>query len=162
MSDRIGLFTGSFDPITLGHVDLIERACGLFEHLYVGLFYNPHKQGLLDVEARRRILEELFAKDYRISVLVSTDELVVDVARTVGVTHLVRGLRNGQDLEYEASLDFYNRELAPELETIYLLAKPEFKFVSSSQVRELLHFQQDISKYVPQTVIKELAARENT
>lgn len=73
------------------------------------------------------------------------------------MTHLVRGLRNGQDLEYEASLDFYNRELAPELETIYLLAKPEFKFVSSSQAVELLHFQQEISKYVPQTVIKELA-----
>ena len=94
--------------------------------------------------------------------MVSTDELVVDVARSVGVAHLVRGLRNGPDLEYEASLDFYNRELAPELETIYLLAKPEFKFVSSSQVRELLHFQQDISKYVPQAVIKELTRRENT
>ena len=153
MSDRIGLFTGSFDPITLGHLDLIKRASGLFDHLYVGL---------LDIEARKRILEEIFAEEDRISVLVSTDELVVDVARTVGVTHLVRGLRNGQDLEYEASLDFYNRELAPELETIYLLAKPEFKFVSSSQVRELLHFQQEISKYVPQAVIKELARRENT
>ena len=162
MSDRIGLFTGSFDPITLGHLDLIERASGLFDHLYVGLFYNPHKVWLLDVEARKRILEELFAEDDRISVLVSSNELVVDVARRVQATHLVRGLRNGQDLEYEASFDFYNRELAPEMETIYLLAKPEFKFISSSQVRELIHFQQDISKYVPQAVIKELAARENT
>lgn len=162
MSDRIGLFTGSFDPITLGHLDLIERASGLFDHLYVGLFYNPHKVGLLDVPTRHRILEELFADHDRVSVLVSTDELVVDVARSVGVTHLVRGLRNGQDLEYEASLDFYNRALAPELETLYLLAKPEFKFVSSSRMRELLHFRQSIEQYVPQVVLKELASRENT
>lgn len=162
MSDRIGLFTGSFDPITLGHLDLIERARGLFDHLYVGLFYNPHKIGLLDVEARKRILETLFADDDKITVLVSTNELVVDVAQKLGVSYLVRGLRNGQDLEYEASLDFYNRELSPALETIYLLAKPEFKFVSSSQIRELLHFQQDISKYVPKVVLKELVSRENT
>ncbi len=162
MSDRIGLFTGSFDPITLGHLDLIERASSLFDHLYVGLFYNPHKVGLLDVPTRQRILEELFADHDRVSVLVSTDELVVDVARSVGVTHLVRGLRNGQDLEYEASLDFYNRALAPELETLYLLAKPELKFVSSSRMRELLHFRQSIEQYVPQVVLKELASRENT
>lgn len=162
MSDRIGLFTGSFDPITLGHLDLIERASGLFDHLYVGLFYNPHKVGLLDVPTRQRILEELFADHDKVSVLVSTDELVVDVARSVGVTHLVRGLRNGQDLEYEASLDFYNRALAPELETLYLLAKPELKFVSSSRMRELLHFRQSIEQYVPQVVLKELASRENT
>ena len=162
MSDRIGLFTGSFDSITLGHLDLIERARGLFDHLYVGLFYNPHKIGLLDVEARKRILETLFADDDKITVLVSTNELVVDVAQKLGVSYLVRGLRNGQDLEYEASLDFYNRELSPALETIYLLAKPEFKFVSSSQIRELLHFQQDISKYVPKVVLKELVSRENT
>lgn len=160
MSDKIGLFTGSFDPLTLGHLDLIERASGLFDKLFVGIFYNPNKSGLLDLEARKRILEEVFAGNDNIVVLVSTNELVVDVARKVGASHLVRGLRNGQDLEYEASFDFYNRELAPAIETIYLLAKPEFKFVSSSQVRELIHFQQDISKYVPQAVIKELEIRE--
>lgn len=161
MSDRIGLFTGSFDPITLGHLDLIERASGLFDRLYVGIFFNPKKAGLLDVETRRQILADIFAGNDKISILVSTNELVVDVARKVGANHLVRGLRNAQDLEYEASFDFYNRELAPQIDTIYLLAKPEFKFVSSSQVRELIHFQQDIEKYVPQAVIKELATREN-
>lgn len=161
MSDKIGLFTGSFDPITVGHLDLIERASGLFSHLYVGLFFNPHKVGLLDLEARKRILESLFASCDNITVIVSENELVVDVARRLGVTHLVRGLRNGQDLEYEASFDFYNRSLAPTIETIYLLAKPEYKFVSSSQIRELIHFQQDIEKYVPQAVLKELTTSEN-
>ena len=153
MSDSIGLFTGSFDPITLGHLVLVKRASGLFDNLYVGL---------LDVEARQRILEELFAEEDRISVLVSSNELVVDVARRVQATHLIRVLSNGHDFEYDSIFFFYNRELAPERETIYLLAKPEFKFVSSSQIRELIHFQQDISKYVPKAVIKELAAGENT
>lgn len=159
---KIGLFTGSFDPITKGHLDLIERAAGLFDHLYVGLFFNHAKSGLLSLDERRAILEEIFAQSDKIEVLVSTDQLVVDVARAHGVTHLVRGLRNGQDLEYEASFDFYNRALAPEIETVYLLAKPEFKFVSSSQVRELIHFDQDIEQYVPKEVIKVVKKHEKS
>lgn len=159
---KIGLFTGSFDPITKGHLDLIERAAGLFDHLYVGLFFNYAKSGLLSLDERRAILEEIFAQSDKIEVLVSTDQLVVDVARAHGVTHLVRGLRNGQDLEYEASFDFYNRALAPEIETVYLLAKPEFKFVSSSQVRELIHFDQDIEQYVPKEVIKVVKKHEKS
>lgn len=157
---KIGLFTGSFDPLTNGHLDLIERASGLFDCLYVGLFYNQHKSGLLSMEERKEILESVFAGNDKVQILVSTNELVVDVARQYGVTHLVRGLRNATDLEYEASFDFYNHALAPELETVYLLAKPELKFVSSSQVRELLHFQQDISPYVPKEVLQKVRLYE--
>ncbi|MDG4514319.1 pantetheine-phosphate adenylyltransferase [Streptococcus suis] len=156
MSDRIGMFTGSFDPITNGHMDLIERASGLFEKLYVGVFTNPKKSGLMTGEARLVILERLFAGLENIEVILVENELVVDVAKHYGVTHLVRGLRNATDLEYESSFDFYNRQLAPDLETIYLIAKPELKFVSSSQVRELLYFNQDISPYVPAVVNEEI------
>lgn len=158
---KIGLFTGSFDPITLGHVDLIERASGLFDHLYVGLFYNPHKKGFFSLEERQRMLEAAFASNEAISILVSTNQLAVAVAKEHGVTHLVRGLRNGYDLEYEASIDFFNHRLAPELETIYLLAKSEYQYLSSSRMRELIYFQQDISPYVPVAVVKELNKREN-
>lgn len=154
MSDKIGLFTGSFDPITNGHMDLIKRASGLFTTLYIGLFTNPKKTGLLTSQQRLDLLEKLFADQPHIQIIHSDRELVVDVARRYGVTHLVRGLRNAQDLEYEANFDFYNRRLAPELETIYLLAQPDYKFVSSSQVRELIQFKQDISPYVP-TIVKE-------
>lgn len=147
--------------MTNGHMDLIERASGLFDQLYVGLFYNPHKTGLLTLEERKAILEEALATYDNVTVIVSTNELVVDVAARYGVTHLIRGLRNATDLEYEASFDFYNHALAPNIETIYLLAKPELKFVSSSQIRELIHFEQDIRNYVPQAVLKELANREN-
>lgn len=160
MSDKIGLFTGSFDPITNGHLDLIERASGLFDKLYVGIFTNPKKVGLLTGAERRALLDKLFAGRDDIEVILSENELVVDVAKRYGVSHLVRGLRNATDLEYESSFDFYNRNLAPDLETIYLLAKPEFKFVSSSQVRELLHFQQDICPYVPIVVYEEIKRNE--
>ncbi len=160
MSDRIGMFTGSFDPITNGHMDLIERASGLFEKLYVGVFTNPKKSGLMTGEERFVILERLFAGLENIEVILVENELVVDVAKRYGVTHLVRGLRNATDLEYESSFDFYNRQLAPDLETIYLIAKPELKFVSSSQVRELIYFKQDISLYVPAVVNEEIKKYE--
>ncbi|HGF1449350.1 TPA: pantetheine-phosphate adenylyltransferase [Streptococcus suis] len=159
MSDKIGLFTGSFDPITNGHLDLIERASGLFDKLYVGIFTNPNKKGLLSPEQRLAVLEDLFAKEDKVEAFLAKNELVVDVAHRLGVTHLVRGVRNATDLEYESSFDFYNRRLAPDLETVYLIAKPELKFVSSSQVRELVQFGQDINPYVPLRVSQELDSK---
>ena len=132
MSDKIGLFTGSFDPITNGHVDLIERASRLFDRLYVGIFYNPHKEGFFSI----------------------------DVAKRLGVTTLVRGLRNGQDLDYEAGLHFFNKELAPDLETVFLLSQPAYRYISSSAMRELIAFQQDLSAYVPASVIEELEKKD--
>ncbi|MER0123300.1 pantetheine-phosphate adenylyltransferase [Streptococcus sp. ZJ93] len=160
MSDKVGLFTGSFDPLTNGHLDVIKRASQLFDVLYVGVFVNQHKKGLLASSERKRLIEEVVADMPTVKVLVAQDQLVVDVAREIGASYLVRGLRNGIDLEYESSFDFYNRALAPQLETIYLLAKPEYKFVSSSQVRELLQFHQDISPYVPEIISKELQQNE--
>ncbi len=159
MSDKIGLFTGSFDPITNGHLDLIERASGLFDKLYVGVL--PILKGrTLDRFGEKSHFGEAFVGMENIEVVLSENELVVDVAKRYGVTHLVRGLRNATDLEYESSFDFYNRQLAPGLETIYLIAKPELKFVSSSQVRELLYFKQDIGPYVPEIVSEEIRKNE--
>lgn len=156
MKQRIGLLTGSFDPVTLGHMDMIARASQMFDKVYVGVFYNIHKAGLVPVELRAKWLQALVAKFGNVEVVTSSDALVVEVARRYQATHLVRGLRNMADFEYEASLDFYNRQLAEEIETIYLMAKPELKFVSSSGVRELLRFGADVSSYVPQEIIEEL------
>lgn len=160
MSDKIGLLTGSFDPITNGHVDIIERASRLFDQLYVGLFFNPLKKGMFPLEQREKMVKQSLSHLKNVTIITSSEELVIEVARRYGVTHLVRGLRNAQDMEYEASFDFYNRALAPELETVYLLAQPHLKFVSSSQVRELIHFQQEIAPYVPQAVITEWSQYE--
>ena len=160
MSDKIGLFTGSFDPMTNGHLDLIERASKLFDTLYVGIFYNPHKMGFLPIESRKKTVEKAVGHLKNVEVMASHDELVVDVARKLGVQVLVRGLRNATDLQYEASFDYYNHQLASELETIYLHSRLEHIHISSSAVRELLKFGQDISGYVPNTVLEELEDEE--
>ena len=160
MSYKIGLFTGSFDPMTNGHMDLIERASKLFDKLYVGIFYNPHKNGFLSIESRLKTVEKAVAHLENVQVIASHDELVVDVARKLGVHVLVRGLRNVADLQYEASFDFYNHQLAGEIETVYLHSRPEHVYISSSAVRELLKFDQDISKYLPNAVLEELKHEE--
>jgi len=133
MSDKIGLFTGSFDPMTNGHLDLIERASKLFDKLYVGIFYNPHKNGFLPIESRLETVE-----------------------KAVGHLKNVHAV----DFQYEASFDFYNHQLAGEIETVYLHSRPEHVYISSSAVRELLKFEQDISKYVPNVVLEELKNEE--
>ncbi|OFU70754.1 pantetheine-phosphate adenylyltransferase [Streptococcus sp. HMSC10A01] len=159
MSDKIGLFTGSFDPITKGHVDLIERASRLFDKLYVGIFYNREKSGFFRIEARERMVKEALEHLDNVEVITSQNELAVTVARRLRAKVFVRGLRNSQDLDYEADMNFFNRELAGELETIFLLSKPAYRHISSSRIRELIAFQQDIAAYVPQSVIKELERR---
>ena len=159
MSDKIGLFTGSFDPITKGHVDLIERASKLFNKLYVGIFYNREKSGFFRIEARERMVKEALEHLDNVEVITSQNELAVTVARRLRAKVFVRGLRNSQDLDYEVDMTFFNRELAGELETIFLLSKPAYQHISSSRIRELFAFQQDIADYVPQSVIKELERR---
>ena len=154
---KIAMFTGSFDPITNGHMDIIARASKLFDELYIGLFYNKNKQGFWDVETRKRILEEVVADLPNVKVITAHDSLAVDVARDLGVTYLVRGLRNATDFDYEANMDYFNKGLAPE--TVYLIASHEVTPVSSSRVRELIYFEGDISSYVPQAVVKEVEAK---
>ena len=112
---KIAMFTGSFDPITNGHMDIIARASKLFDELYIGLFYNKNKQGFWDVETRKRILEEVVADLPNVKVITAHDSLAVDVARDLGVTYLVRGLRNATDFDYEANMDYFNKGLAPEV-----------------------------------------------
>ena len=156
MSDKIALFAGSFDPMTTGHLDIIERASKLFDKLYVGIFYNPHKTGFLSIESRLKTVEKAVEHLKNVQVIASHDELVVDVAKKLGVHILVRGLRNAADLQYEASFDFYNHQLAGEMDTVYLHSRPEHVYISSSAVRELLKFNQDIRNYVPSSVLEEL------
>ncbi|BBA93113.1 MULTISPECIES: pantetheine-phosphate adenylyltransferase [Streptococcus] len=160
MSDKIGMFTGSFDPITKGHVDMIERASGLFDKLYVGIFFNPNKVSLFTGKERLRHLQTVFERSPNIEVFLAGQQLVVDMAHERGVTHIVRGLRNSIDLEYEANFDYFNHQLAPDIETIYLISKPQYRNISSSQIRELIQYKQDISPYVPSFVSEEIKKNE--
>ena len=142
--------------MTKGHVDLIERASRLFDKLYVGIFYNREKSGFFTIETRERMVKEALQHLDNVKVITSQNELAVTVARRLGAKAFVRGLRNSQDLNYEANMNFFNQELAEDLETIFLLSKPVYQPISSSRIRELIAFQQDIAAYVPQSVIKEL------
>ena len=153
MSNKIGLFAGSF-------VDLIERASKLFDSLYVGVFYNLEKKSFFSIEAKEKMVIDALSHLENVNIVTSHDELAVEVARKLGVTTFVRGLRNGQDLEYERNLNFFNYELAPELDTIFLMSKPNYQHISSSRIRELIAFEQDISKYVPEIVVKELKKQD--
>ena len=138
---KIALFTWVFDPIIYVHMDIIASASKLFDELYIGLFYNKNKQGFWDIETRKRILEEVVADFPNVKVITAHDSLAVDVARDLGVTYLVRGLRNATDFDYEANMDYFNKGLAPELETVYLIASHEVTPVSSSRVRVLIYFE---------------------
>ena len=160
MSDKIGLFTGSFDPITKGHLDVIERASKLFDQLYVGIFYNQNKQGAFAIDDRLEMVQAAVQHLPTVTVITSSKELAVEVARKHGVTSLVRGLRTSQDLDYEAGMDFFNHQLASELETIYLISPPHLQYVSSSRMRELLGFGQDIAPYVPDSVLNYLEKKK--
>lgn len=157
MSDKkIGLFTGSFDPVTLGHVDLIARASQLFDQLYVGIFYNKEKEGLFSIDDRQDMLEEALKNLANVKVITANNSLAVAVAAELEVTHLVRGLRNGNDLTYEVNLEFYNKHLNPKIDTVYLMSANQWQEVSSSRIRELIYFKAAISDFVPNSVVEKV------
>lgn len=153
MSDKIGLYSGSFDPVTNGHMDIIKRSSHLFDHLYIGVFFNPNKKGYFDVETRIAMLKEAVKDLPNVSIVSAKDQLAVSLAKELGVTHMVRGLRNPTDFEYESNLEFFNHRLEDSIETVYFIAHNPMQFISSSRVKELLHFNSSIEGLVPQSVI---------
>ncbi|XCY66901.1 pantetheine-phosphate adenylyltransferase [Streptococcus iniae] len=162
MSNKIGLYSGSFDPVTNGHMDIIERLSRLFEHLYIGVFYNPDKKGFFDLETRVRVLKEALASYENVSVVSAQDKLAVALAKELSVTHMVRGLRNPTDFEYEANLEYFNHRLDVSIDTVYLIARNHMQPISSSRVKELLHFNSSIEGLVPRAVIKELESQHES
>lgn len=156
MSNKIGLYSGSFDPVTNGHMDIIDRASQLFDKLYVGIFYNTNKAGFLDLEGRIMVLEEALASYDNVSVVWTDNRLAVDLAKELEVTHMVRGLRNPTDFEYESNLQYFNHRLDPSIDTAYLIARNNMQPISSSRVKELIHFNSSIEGLVPQSVISYL------
>lgn len=156
MSDKIGLYSGSFDPVTNGHMDIIDRASKLFDKLYVGIFFNTSKAGFLDLEGRIKVLEEALMPYDNVSVVWTDNRLAVDLAKELEVTHLVRGLRNPTDFEYESNLEYFNHRLDLSIDTVYLIARNDMQPISSSRVKELIHFKASIEGLVPQSVISYL------
>lgn len=148
---RIALFPGSFDPITLGHVDIITRALPLFDEIRIAVGTNSAKNYLFSLEQRIAWITETFADEDKVKV-VTYDGLTVDFALQEGVNFLLRGLRNPADFEFEKAIAQANREMTPELETVFLLTSARFAYISSSIVREVFNYSGDFTKFVPDAV----------
>ena len=142
---------GSFDPVTLGHVDIIRRAAGIFDEVIVGVFYNIQKKAFLPVEKRVELLQSALQEIPNVRVCAFSG-LLADFLQQEKAHVLVRGIRNLTDLEYEKKQAQMMQHLLPEAETMFLLAKPEYEFISSSAVKELIKFKGSIRGLVPHCV----------
>ncbi len=145
---------GAYDPVTNGHLDVITRAAGIFDRVVVGVVRDPrHKETLFTVEERVAFLEEALAEYPNVEVEVFA-ELVVEFARRWGARTLVKGLRAISDFEWEFQMHHLNRRLAPDVETMYLMASPQHSFLSSSGVKEIASFGGNVDNLVPPAVAR--------
>lgn len=145
------LFAGSFDPFTIGHQRLVERALPLFDSIVIGVGVNSNKSGYFDVEQRLEWIREAFKNEPKVEV-VSYQGLTTDFAVKCGAGYLLRGVRSGADLDYERSVAKVNERLAPGLETILLMSEDAYVNVSSTMVRELHKYGKDIADLLPKGV----------
>jgi pantetheine-phosphate adenylyltransferase len=157
MSDNapvVAICPGSYDPVTLGHVDIIRRAAEIFDRVIVGVVRDPHHKGtMFSVEERVSFIEEALAAAEVANAGVEVfAELVVDFARRFGAKTMVKGLRVISDFEWEFQMNHLNRTLAPDIETLYVMASPQYSFVSSSGVKEIASFGGNVDELVPPTV----------
>jgi pantetheine-phosphate adenylyltransferase len=145
---------GSYDPVTNGHLDIITRAAGIFERVVVGVIRNPqHKKAMFAVEERVGFLRDALADHGNVEVEVFS-ELVVEFARRWGAKTMVKGLRAISDFEWEFQMHNLNRNLAPEVETMYLMSSPQYSFLSSSGVKEVASFGGSVEELVPEPVAR--------
>jgi pantetheine-phosphate adenylyltransferase len=154
----VAIYPGSFDPITNGHLDLIERASALFDKLIVAILRNAEKQALFSVEERVDMLKEVVRGFANVDVG-SFDGLLVDYAATCGASVILRGIRAVSDYEYELQITLMNRRLRPEIETVFLMASEANSFVSSRLVKEVIKLGGNISGLVPPSVEGRLRRR---
>ena len=145
---RIAVFPGSFDPITTGHVDIVRRALPLFDKIIVGIGVNSQKQTLFDLGLRRSWIEEVFKNEPAISVDVF-EGLTVHFCKKVNARYLVRGLRNASDFDYEKTISQLNHIVGDQVETVFLISRPEFSHISSTIVREIIKGKGDASSFLP-------------
>lgn len=148
---KTAIFPGSFDPFTLGHQAVVEQALRLFDKVVIAIGENVGKRSLLTADARQRLIRDLYQSNPNVE-CITYSTLTGDVARKVGASAIVRGVRNTIDFEYERTMALTNSRLFPEIETVILLTPPALADVSSSTVRELHAFGRDVQEMMPQGV----------
>ncbi|EAD9206513.1 pantetheine-phosphate adenylyltransferase [Listeria monocytogenes] len=158
MGNKIAVIPGTFDPITNGHLDIIERAAKIFDVLYVSVLNNSSKKPLFTIEERMEMIRQVTAHLPNVQVE-SASGLTVDYAATRGATAIVRGLRAVSDFEYEMQIASMNRTLNADIETFFVMTNTKYSFLSSSMVKEVAQYQGDISELVPEIVNKAVQAK---
>ncbi len=158
---RTALYTGSFDPVTNGHVALLEAAAPMFDNIVIAIGTHPGKQPMLSVEERRRLIEASCAAALeRIGCtieVVTFDGLTVEAARRAGATVILRGVRDGSDLDYEMQMAGMNAVMAPEVRTIFLPAPAHVRHITATLVRQIARMGGDVAGFVPAPVVSALA-----
>lgn len=149
---KIALFPGSFDPITIAHVDILKRALPLFDKIVVGIGLNSSKQGFLSADKREEIVKTVFAAEPKVEVELY-EGLTVDFCKLINAQYMVRGVRSVSDFEYEKAIAQINQTMMPQVETIIILSKPEYSAISSTIVRDILRNNGDVSKFLPKEAI---------
>jgi len=155
---RICVFPGSFDPVTLGHVDIIERAAALFDSVIVAVLHNQEKRAMFSPKQRVAMLEQACASISGISIA-AYDGLLTDYAHSIGACAIVRGLRSPSDFDYEQQVAAAYRHLAPEITTFFLPADPQFAHLSSSMLKQIALLGGDISGMAPPAIVAEVLAK---
>jgi pantetheine-phosphate adenylyltransferase len=150
-TSKKAVFPGSFDPITTGHVDLVKRALQLFDEVIIAIGVNSQKQALFDVDKRKKWIEDVFKDEPRIKVDVF-EGLTVHYCKKVDAKFLIRGLRNASDFDYEKTISQLNHIVGGNVETVFLISKPEFSHISSTIVREIIKGKGDARPFLPDGV----------
>ena len=163
MANRVGLYPGTFDPVTLGHLDIIKRAVKLVDHLVIGVANNPSKTQAFSIEERVAMLRSEtspLAGDGRAAITVETfDTLLIQFARKLGARVIIRGLRAVSDFEYEFQMVAMNQRLEPDIETVFLMADPRHQAIASRLVKEIASFGGDVAPFTTPAVAAALKQR---
>jgi pantetheine-phosphate adenylyltransferase len=152
---RIALFPGTFDPITIGHLDIIHRALPLFDKLVIGIGRNANKSAMFSEEQRMKWIKEIFRENPKVSVAVY-EGLTVECCRKVGANFIVRGIRYVNDFEYEKAIADMNRSLDKDIETVFLTCLPQYTSVASTLVRDVIRNGGDARQFLPDAVAKDI------
>ena len=156
---KVSIYPGSFDPITLGHMDIINRACSLFDKIIIAIAKSETKDPLFSLEDRLKLAKTIYKDNSQVEVIGFPRQLTVDVAKEYNACAIIRGLRAVSDFEYEFQLATMNRSLAPDIESIFLTPKESLIYVSSSLIKEICDLKGDISKFVDPVVEQALRAK---